>query len=167
MPTISPQPHDLIAVLADLWPQAFALYQWRRRPLKIGIDKDIAAAAAGAITATELKIALRSYCSNIAYLSTCKEGADRVDLDGAPAGHVTAEQAARAAQFLTYKRSKPARRDHVRDQQPLESQENSNEAAPDNLGAAAIQLTNAPPRRLSIADLRAAAAARRQREAQP
>jgi hypothetical protein len=62
--------------LAERWPRAFAVYQYRRRPLKIGIDNDIAAAA-GAITTDELKAALRFYCGNIGYLLACREGAER------------------------------------------------------------------------------------------
>lgn len=139
---------DLIAVLADFWPQTFSLYERRRRPLKLGIHRDIEAAAAGAITAEEIKVALRSYCCNIGYLLACKEGAARIGLDGEPAGSVTADEAANAASLVAYKRSK-------------------RDAA--NAPATAIPLrpANAAPRRLSLDDLRAAAAERRQREAAP
>src|SRR5262249_34916946 len=33
-----------IALLAERWPKCFAVYEQRRRPLKIGIDADIMAA---------------------------------------------------------------------------------------------------------------------------
>jgi ProP effector len=140
---------DLIGVLADFWPQAFSLYERRRRPLKLGIRQDIEIAAAGAITVEELKAALRSYTQNIGYLLGCKEGAARIGLNGEPAGRVTADEAAHAASLLAYKRSI--------------------KLAAANTPSAAIPFrpANAAPRRLSLDDLRAAAVERRQREAAP
>jgi ProP effector len=140
---------DLIGVLADFWPLAFSLYQWRRRPLKLGIRQDIEAAAAGAITADELNVALRSYTRNVGYLCVCKEGVPRIDLDGEPAGHVTADDAGHAARLLDYKRSK--------------------QLAAANTLTATIPAPPAiaAPRRLSLDDLRAAAAERRRLGAQP
>jgi sRNA-binding protein len=77
--------------------QPSPLYQFRRRPLKIGINQDIVAALDGAITAEELKLGLSRYCSNIGYPRACREGTPRIDLNGNAVGAVTAEQAARAA----------------------------------------------------------------------
>ncbi len=100
------QAAKIISAFTELWPAAFVIYERRRRPLKIGIDRDIAAAAAGAIangfvSMAEIKSALRFYCGNTGYLRVCREvGAARVDLDGQPAGKITARDAAYAASVL-------------------------------------------------------------------
>jgi len=82
----------VIALLAELYPRCFSIYEGRRRPLKIGIHKDIQAKLDGAITADELHKALGAYCSNPVYLSSTRKGAWRLDLDGKPAGVVTADE---------------------------------------------------------------------------
>ena len=51
-----------IAILAELYPNAFVVYEARRRPLKIGIRDDIAARVNGAIEPHELSLALGRYC---------------------------------------------------------------------------------------------------------
>ena len=94
------QAREVIAVLADLWPHCFAVFEDRRRPLKVGIHHDILAAGKGAIAAAELALALRRYCANPHYLRACTEGAARIGLDGEPAGSVTADEAAHAAERL-------------------------------------------------------------------
>jgi len=85
-----------IELLASTWPKCFSVAFAGRRPLKVGIGTDIATATEGAITSEELEAAMNLYCSQKRYQNTLKEGAQRVDLDGNPAGVVTAEQAAYA-----------------------------------------------------------------------
>ena len=94
-----------IALLAELYPKCFSIYEGRRRPLKIGIHKDILAAVDGALTPLELSNALRVYCANGAYLRSSREGAQRIDLDGNPAGIVVAEEAQGAKARLTARRA--------------------------------------------------------------
>ena len=102
------QADDLIAVLAEWWPRAFSVFERRRKPLKLGIHDDILAAAKGAISPDELKIALRFFCANVCYLRACVEGAARIDLDGEAAGCVSADEAAHAGQRLAqYRTRKP------------------------------------------------------------
>jgi hypothetical protein len=48
----------VIAVLAEMFPKCFSVYEGRRRPLKIGIHRDIGAALDGAVTPAELHRAL-------------------------------------------------------------------------------------------------------------
>lgn len=85
----------------------------------------------GAVTKDEVKLALRFYCANIGYAFACKEGADRIDLDGKPAGKVTAEEAAHGVRIIEkWRRRQKAKADK--------------------------------PRRIGLADLRAAAQARKQ-----
>ena len=96
----------VIALLAELYPRCFSIYEGRRRPLKIGIHKDIQAKLDGAITADELYKALGAYCSNPVYLSSTRKGAWRLDLDGKPAGVVTADEEAHAKAILASIRAK-------------------------------------------------------------
>jgi ProP effector len=130
----SAQAQKTISVLADWFPQCIVLYQWRRKPLKIGIFADLSAATIGAITPDELTAAIRFYCHNGGYLAACIEGAARVDLHGNAVGYVTEAQATRAANILARRQRRKA------------------VAAP----------PPHPPKRLLLTDLRAAARARRE-----
>ena len=76
----------VIERLAERWPRAFAVFEARRRPLKIGIHDDIIAALGGEVTAAEIGVALRHYTGNIGYLHGLRTGAPRVGLDGNTAG---------------------------------------------------------------------------------
>ena len=141
---------NLVGTFQDRWPQCFSVYERRRRPLKIGIDKDIEAAFAETVPQIEIKAALRFYCSNTGYLRACREGAERIGLDGSPAGTVTAREAGHCAGFLTYRLAKAAAK-----------------KAPAANGGAPVALLAlpAPPKRLGLADLREAWQARQQRAA--
>jgi ProP effector len=94
---------------------------------------------AGAITPDELHRALGYYTNNAGYLLACKEGAARYGLDGNPAGSVSADEAAHAAEKLAALSARAAG-------EPQRS---------------AVQ--TAKRRRLSLSDLRAAALARKVR----
>jgi sRNA-binding protein len=121
-----------IALLAETFPKCFSVYEGRRRPLKIGIHNDILGAVDGALTPLELSKAMGAYCANSAYLRSSQEGAQRIDLDGNPAGTVTADEEAHAkARLAARKAFKPT--------------------------------TSEPPvpKRLSLADLKASALARK------
>ena len=101
----------VLALLAEKWPACFQIFEQRRRPLKIGIHLDIAAALGGAVTSAKLKSALRYYVSNLGYLLACREGAERVDLNGNAAGTVTAAEAEHAARIVARRRqNKTAKR---------------------------------------------------------
>jgi ProP effector len=92
--------YPTIDLLAATWPRCFSAPLSGRRPLKVGIGKEITAAAEGAITPEELDAALRLYTTQKGYLQKLREGAHRVDLDGNPAGMVTADHAARARRYI-------------------------------------------------------------------
>jgi ProP effector len=96
MKPINSAAYAIIELLASTWPRCFSVKLADRRPLKVGIRKDIAASAEGAITPDELGAALRIYTSHKRYLRTLREGAHRIDLDGNPVGVVTANEAAAA-----------------------------------------------------------------------
>ena len=124
----------VLELLAETWPATFSIYENRRRPLKIGIHHEILAALDGAVSAAELSLALRYYVSNKVYKSRLAVGAARIGLDGNPAGVVTPEEI-------------PA---------PVPSPSPPSPAPP--------SAPPAPSRRLSLADLRAAAARRREQK---
>jgi sRNA-binding protein len=81
----------VITALAARFPECFAVPDTSRRPVKVGIDADILAALSGTIRRTELIRALGMYCSSDGYLERLLTGAWRVDLEGKPAGVVTAD----------------------------------------------------------------------------
>lgn len=126
-----------IALLAETFSKCFSVYQERRHPLKIGIDRDILTALDGVITPVELHRAVGFYCANTVYLGHTRTGAWRLDLDGEPAGVVTADEEAHAkAALVKIKAKKEAR-------------------------AAAAKTQSQPAKRLSLADLKTAAMARK------
>jgi ProP effector len=83
-----------LAILAERFPLAFAL-KGRRRPLKIGIDRDLSEAAPD-LSPPVIKQALRLYVGAASYGRALVEGAERIDLAGAPAGVVSTAAAATA-----------------------------------------------------------------------
>ncbi len=87
---------DAIATLCQKFPACFAMYEQRRKPLALGIHKEIAAAMP-TLTAEQIHAAMRSYVGNIAYCRACREGAVRINLLGHEAGAVTAAEADNSA----------------------------------------------------------------------
>jgi ProP effector len=130
----------VLELLAETWPAAFSIYEDRRRPLKIGIHHEILAALGGAITAIELRAALGCYVANPVYRARLIAGAARIGLDGQPAGLVTPEQIPPPAPTPPAPPSPPSPSPPSSPPSPSPS----------------------PPRRISLADLRAAAARRRE-----
>jgi ProP effector len=130
----------MIARLAEQFPKCFVLYAPRRRPLKVGIFHDLVVAGAGA--EADLRSALRYYSSCLDYLRRCTAGADRINLEGLAAGAVTADEATHAAARLAKLRQRAKTRQQAK-HPPAPAPE------------------PAPTGRLSLSDLRQAAAARR------
>jgi sRNA-binding protein len=149
-------------VLADWWPLTFAVYAPQRKPLKIGIHQDILAAAEGAIADHEVSLALRHYCNGSFYLHACVEGADRLDLDGNVAGTVTADEAAHAADKLAqYQARQPKPRSRTARQPrsgPITTVSTNTTVSTTTVSTTEITTKSS---RLTFADLRAAAAARK------
>jgi len=80
---------NTLLLLHQKFPQTFARLNARtRRPLKVGIYRDITAAVPE-IGIIEIKRALRYYCGDLRYHRACVDGADRLDLAGNVAGTVT------------------------------------------------------------------------------
>jgi ProP effector len=125
-----------IVALAQRWPRCFAVAECRRLPLKIGIAADIVAAG---FAIADVELALRFYTGSSGYKKALTAGAPRIDLDGNAVGSVSAKAAAHAESVL-------AKRQRRKREQAAER-------------AAAARKTM--PKRLSLADLRAAAQARK------
>src|SRR5262249_48838970 len=88
-----------VARLMQSFPAAF-VRSGPRKPLKLGIHDDLVAAG---FATREISYGLGSYCNNYRYLIAMTEGAVRVDLEGRPAGIVTADEAAIAQRRLVSK----------------------------------------------------------------
>ena len=89
-----------LARLAEAFPQTFVLEKYRPHwPLKVGIAAAIPARCP-ALEWRVLKMALTAYTGRVMYLRGLVAGAARVDLDGNPAGEVTARDAEYAAARL-------------------------------------------------------------------
>src|SRR6516162_5461925 len=88
-----------IARLAQLFPACFYVARRQRRPLKIGIRRDLAALDLG-IGRRELDSALAWYVNGIGYLQSLRVRADRIGLDGAPVGVVSGADEAHAREKL-------------------------------------------------------------------
>jgi sRNA-binding protein len=146
------KPQAVIELLAERFPAAFAVYERRRRPLRLGVHLDVLAALNGAITPGELSAAMRLYCGNTGYLKACVSGAPRIGLNDEVAGQVTPEEAASAKQRLEHQRAKQTRRKQMADHAPPKTRKIN------------LRLPVPPPipgPRAGLADLKAAAAARR------
>jgi ProP effector len=81
-----------IAILAERRPACFAVLAHERRPLKLGIHREVI--EAGVLPAADVAILMRWYVGALPYRRKCIEGAGRGGLDGEPAGIVSAEHAA-------------------------------------------------------------------------
>ncbi|MGC7589785.1 RNA chaperone ProQ [Bisgaard Taxon 46] len=100
---------EIIAYLVEKFPLCFSL-EGEAKPLKIGLFQDLAEALQDdeQVSKTQLRQALRAYTSNWRYLHSCKEGAERVDLQGNPCGVLEQEHAQHAATQLAEAKAKVA-----------------------------------------------------------
>jgi sRNA-binding protein len=87
-----------IIELAAAFPSAFNLDPTLVRPMKLGIKDDLFERSA--ISHRRIAAALRSYCNSLHYLRASTEGAVRIDLAGSPSGTVTATEARHAMEAL-------------------------------------------------------------------
>jgi len=144
----------LLARLCEQFPQAFFAEQAQRRPLKLGIHRDILAALGDAIDPKDLSIALRIYTANPVYLQRQTAGVARIDLDGNHAGVVSAEEAANAQRMLLARVAK---------QKAAKVEKPKAEKPPpvEKLIATKVETEPSKPRRLGLADLKAAALKRK------
>ncbi|MEW6678256.1 MAG: ProQ/FinO family protein [Pseudomonadota bacterium] len=79
------------------------------KPLAIGIHKQLMERLPD-LDKNKMRVALHSHTASTRYLKALTEGAPRLDLDGQPAGEVTAEQQSVAVQTLRDRLKKAAER---------------------------------------------------------
>jgi sRNA-binding protein len=87
--------------LAETFPKTFILEKYQpHRPLKVGIAADLMGRCPQ-LDHRKVSVALAVYTRRVMYLRSLVAGAVRVDLDGKPAGKVSAPDAEHAAARLT------------------------------------------------------------------
>jgi sRNA-binding protein len=143
-----------IVELVAAFPAAFTLDPSQVKPLKLGIREDICNRSD--LSRRLITAALAQYCNASAYLQVCTEGAARIALDGTADGVVT-EPEARHVECRLAGMTRGIAKD-VR-------------TAPERGAALGLkdvskekpvsQLSTPSPQRLSLADLKRAAATRR------
>ena len=139
---------DLLAA----FPLAFSTEPRHIKPLAIGIRQQIYARCA--LSHRDVGAALRRYTNSVAYLRTIIEGAVRVDLEGATSGNVTAKEAAHAERIVKSLAVAAGKaKDKTTPNAPAKMSNLQSLANPD--------AAKPGSRRLGLADLRLAAAARR------
>jgi sRNA-binding protein len=70
------------------------------------------------MTDAELALALQFYTGSSGYLQACREGVDRIDLAGKPAGQVTAEQTAHAQRRIADRLEQKLANGHDKEARP-------------------------------------------------
>ncbi|MBA2723214.1 MAG: ProQ/FinO family protein, partial [Methylibium sp.] len=91
-------PSACAARLAELFPAVFS--PGAPRPLKLRIQADVQQRAPGVFTRKALSVFLHRHTTSTAYLRALADAADRIDLDGLPAGPVNDEHRQAAATEL-------------------------------------------------------------------
>jgi ProP effector len=160
-----------IAELAAAFSAAFTLDPTLVRPFKLAIKDDLHARST--ISRRRITAALRSYCNSVHYLRASTEGALRIDLAGEPAGIVTAAEAQYATVRGLAKIATPASK-VASGSRGGQAREGTDSVKP--RAAAAVpkggEISKPPvatepaapgPKRLSLSDLKRAAAARKAR----
>jgi sRNA-binding protein len=166
MATSKSETAEIIAELSKLYPGAFTIDPSRVRPLAIGVKEVLLQRCK--LSPKGVGDALRHYTGSRSYLKATVEGAVRIDLDGHPVGIVTMRQAENAQRRLANvaerlpAKPNPATTKAVAKPQLVTKGGTSNNSA--MKGTTAAPILSAPqtePRRLGLADLKRAAAARR------
>lgn len=88
-----------------------ALFSGAPKPLKLRIQADIQERAPGAFTKAALSAFLRRHTGRTGYLIALTRAAHRFDLDGAPAGEISAEHRQAAIDELARRRALQATRE--------------------------------------------------------
>jgi sRNA-binding protein len=91
---------EVLALLCVRFPKTFFMYQGKRKPLKVGIRREVEDALGGEVELVRLRRALKFYAMNPGYLKSQKVGAKRIDLSGNPVGIVSESEAKNAAAAL-------------------------------------------------------------------
>ena len=93
-PATPPSPQALLKQWYQRYPNAF--FKGHTKPLKVGIHQDLAEREPW--SGKLIRRALANYVNLPRYIKSMREGAERVDLDGQPAGKVDKEAAQHASE---------------------------------------------------------------------
>lgn len=102
---------EALAYLAKKFPNCFFM-EGEAKPLKINIFKDLVEALKddNTMSKTQLRQVLRLYTTNWRYLHGCREGAERIDLNGNPCGCLELEHVIFARDQLSEAKAKVAQK---------------------------------------------------------
>lgn len=100
-----PSPHALLKQWYQRYPNAF--FKGHTKPLKVGIHHDLAEREPW--SGKLVRRALANYVNLPRYIKSMREGAERVDLEGNPAGKVDKEAARHASARRHESQERPAR----------------------------------------------------------
>jgi ProP effector len=103
-PAPAPVRVDLEACTAELRQRFPALFAGPPKPIKLRIQTDIQERAPGVFTRQALSAFLRRHTGSTSYLIALGKATHRLDLDGQPAGEISAEHHEAAAQELLRRR---------------------------------------------------------------
>jgi ProP effector len=157
-----------ISELVMAFPAAFTFDPVLVRPVKVGIKDDLYVQSA--MSHRRIAAALRAYCNSAHYLKASIEGAVRIDLAGEPAGAVTATEAGHAREAFAKSSAKgtskiagshgPKAPEGIRMGHPsrLPGAPNGTETS---ASIPIAELAMPGQKRLSLSDLKRAAAARK------
>jgi ProP effector len=156
-----------ISELVAAFPAAFTLDPVLVRPVKLGIKDDLYERSA--MSHRRITAALRAYCNSVQYLKASIEGAVRIDLAGEPSGAVTATEAHHAREALAKSSAKGTSK--IAGSHGSKAPNGIRTGRPSRLPAApkGTKTSNRTPdagtapeqKRLSLSDLKRAAAARK------
>lgn len=109
---------EWLPALIARYPQTFFEDPKERKPLKIGVHKDILADETNQLAAYQLTSALRWYTGALGYQLSIKQDVDRVDLAGEAAGQVSEADATAATEKVKMirERMKSARERKVQEE---------------------------------------------------
>jgi ProP effector len=149
-----------LRMLIERFPDCFS---WNNhRPLKIGIHKDLEARG---VDLRVVRLGVSRYCRHLAYQHALVEGAARIDLDGQPAGIVTLEEAAFAAKNYTAMLDTAMKKREALRKQAVHERKTAAEARQrPTVQPAAVAAPPVASLQTSLAELRAAARQRRERD---
>jgi sRNA-binding protein len=150
----------IIAILAELFPMCFTMGKWEaHRPLKVGIHADLV--ASGLVTPRECTIALTAYTGRLQYQRAVAAGGARFDLDGNIAGEVAPDQIEHARAVVVHLESLSAARAEAARKLAVEPKRAAKQVKRKPKSPPPASSPTEPRRQLGLADLKAAAAARR------
>jgi hypothetical protein len=109
--------NDAEACAAELKQRFPALFAGAPRPIKLRIQADIRERAPGVFGKAALSACLRRHTGRTAYLIALTRASQRLDLDGQPAGEISAEHRQAAADELARRRASGEAREAALQQQ--------------------------------------------------